>query len=99
MGLLSVDFAAAFLLYSTLSHREREWNTAFNFSSDLSFLTACIAKTGGTFPSTLFPFKKKSNLDIKFIYFFLFFFAFLFNCYYDLLDSIRFNGIVSMMPF
>ncbi|XP_041998927.1 ABC transporter G family member 24-like [Salvia splendens] len=29
-----------------IRNKEREWNTAFNFSSDLSFLTACIAKTG-----------------------------------------------------
>lgn len=27
--------------------REAEWNRAFNYSDDLSFLTACLARTGG----------------------------------------------------
>ncbi|KAH6838256.1 P-loop containing nucleoside triphosphate hydrolases superfamily protein [Perilla frutescens var. hirtella] len=29
-----------------IQNPEAEWNTAFNYSSDLSFLTACIARTG-----------------------------------------------------
>ncbi|XP_075483923.1 ABC transporter G family member 24-like [Primulina tabacum] len=29
---------------------EAEWNTAFNFSSDLSFVAACLAKTGDVTP-------------------------------------------------
>lgn len=27
--------------------RDREWNTAFNFSSDPAFLTACMKETDG----------------------------------------------------
>ncbi|KAL0402169.1 UNVERIFIED_CONTAM: ABC transporter G family member 24 [Sesamum latifolium] len=29
-----------------IENPEAEWNTAFNYSSDVSFLTACLAKTG-----------------------------------------------------
>lgn len=49
-----VDFDWLFILFSFW--REGEWNRAFNYSSDLSFLTACIAKTGGSF---FFSFPKK----------------------------------------
>jgi len=33
--------------------RDQEWNTAYNFSSDPTFLTNCMKKTDGTFQ---FPF-------------------------------------------
>lgn len=44
--------------------REAEWNAAFNYSSDLSFLTACLAKTGGNFLfSSLFGSQEKKEVD------------------------------------
>lgn len=50
----SIDNLTSSLLSSKLvqdysfciQNPEAEWNTAFNYSSDLSFLTTCLAKTG-----------------------------------------------------